>query len=754
MKISKIRIEQFRRFRQPIEIDDLGAGINLFVGPNEAGKSSVAEAIRVAFFERHRSNSAEPLRPWGDSSASPAVDITFEIGGQPAVLHKRFLQRKHCDLRIGGQTFEGGQAEDHLAELLGFGFAGKGASNPMHQGIPGLLWIEQGRAQELDKAVEYAGEYLQRALGAALGGLASSAGDSVLEQAEAARNALLTEAQGRPRGEYGDAVKQEDALREEFGRTEGEVRAYRERVDQLEKLRGEHARDTLDMPWVQLREQEQQARSGLAEVDRLRQAVEDAQRQRRQIEERRELYREQIQNFDAQSAQFEARRIGLEDAKLQLKSAQATRASCRAQHVQALAASESARQKLALARQEGTRRALEDRSRELKRQMERATESLRQAEIEQEALGVARASAIAHALTDDDLAALREQRTKMREFQARQQAVATRLRYRLDPGREMTVGSRAYSGDGEALIVDTTELLLPGFGALELIPGVTDLAEVARELQELATEHEGVLRRLGLVSLEEAEIRYLRHRDLLSEVKLRSGKLNLLAPDGVDALRVGLGELQARERVCRAELDALPAAPADVASLPGVAEAETAEHAARVEFDRAAAALNRVELLVSQAVVAQENALAELQASEAVIKAPDRSARLKQAQDGLTDAAAELATLERRVNEIQQRIDVVQPELLAQDAQRCAASAAAMEAAYAERRVRIGRLEAELETLGAQGLEEQCADLARGGCRNFCVRGAGRLVHGGGRRLRRTERRGGQVGGHLTQWVW
>jgi hypothetical protein len=36
-------------------------------------------------------------------------------------------------------------------------------------------------------------------------------------------------------------------------------------------------------------------------------------------------------------------------------------------------------------------------------------------------------------------------------------------------------------------------------------------------------------------------------------------------------------------------------------------------------------------------------------------------------------------------------------------------------------------------------------------CLNFCVRGARRLVHGGGRRLRRTDRRGGQVGLHITR---
>lgn len=39
-------------------------------------------------------------------------------------------------------------------------------------------------------------------------------------------------------------------------------------------------------------------------------------------------------------------------------------------------------------------------------------------------------------------------------------------------------------------------------------------------------------------------------------------------------------------------------------------------------------------------------------------------------------------------------------------------------------------------------------------CLNFCVRGALRLFHGGGRRLRRTDRRGGKVGGHITRPSW
>ena len=71
MKLTRIRIEQFRQFRQPLEIRDLADGINLFTGPHEAGKSTIVAAIRAAFLERHRSGSVDDLRPWGDGAAAP-----------------------------------------------------------------------------------------------------------------------------------------------------------------------------------------------------------------------------------------------------------------------------------------------------------------------------------------------------------------------------------------------------------------------------------------------------------------------------------------------------------------------------------------------------------------------------------------------------------------------------------------------------------------------------------------------------------
>ena len=83
---------------------------------------------------------------------------------------KSFLHRERCDLKIGSVSFESTEAEDKLAELLGFQFAGKGASRAEHWGIPGLLWIEQGTGQEVHGAVANATDHLRSALNRSIGG--------------------------------------------------------------------------------------------------------------------------------------------------------------------------------------------------------------------------------------------------------------------------------------------------------------------------------------------------------------------------------------------------------------------------------------------------------------------------------------------------------------------------------------------------------------------------------------------------------
>ncbi len=96
MKLQRLRIENFKRFREPLLLEGFADGLNLFAAPNEAGKSTVAEALRAAFFERHRSSSVEHLRPWGDAAATPTVEVVFQIGGREHRLTKAFLGKKRC----------------------------------------------------------------------------------------------------------------------------------------------------------------------------------------------------------------------------------------------------------------------------------------------------------------------------------------------------------------------------------------------------------------------------------------------------------------------------------------------------------------------------------------------------------------------------------------------------------------------------------------------------------------------------------
>ncbi|HRG72205.1 MAG TPA: ATP-binding protein, partial [Thauera aminoaromatica] len=265
MRLLRLKVEQLRRFRQPVEIRDLDPGINLFTGPNESGKSTLVRAIRAAFFERYKSSSVEDLQPWGDSAAAPTVELEFESQGKRWKLVKSFLKRKRCDVSVDGVGFSGEEAEDKLADLLGFEFPGRGASRPEHWGIPGLLWIEQGAGQEIHKPVEHAGSHLKSVLGASLGEVTSTAGDELIARITRERARLLT-ATGRPTGDFAAALEAHERLAREHADLQGRIRQYRQQVDRLGQLREEQARDESERIWEVYRQQARAADLRLAEV--------------------------------------------------------------------------------------------------------------------------------------------------------------------------------------------------------------------------------------------------------------------------------------------------------------------------------------------------------------------------------------------------------------------------------------------------------------------------------------------------------
>lgn len=79
MRLVNLRVRDFGCVR---EADvQFGPGLNVLFGPNDLGKSSLAEAIRFALLLQHGSSYSESFAPWR-SDATPSVDLVFQTEPQ------------------------------------------------------------------------------------------------------------------------------------------------------------------------------------------------------------------------------------------------------------------------------------------------------------------------------------------------------------------------------------------------------------------------------------------------------------------------------------------------------------------------------------------------------------------------------------------------------------------------------------------------------------------------------------------------
>lgn len=712
MRLSRIRVEQFKQFRQPFEIADLAPGLNLFTGANEAGKSTLVTAIRAAFFERYRSSSVDDLRPWGDTSASPSVELEFTVGAETYRLSKRFLGKKRCELQIGNRQMDGTDAEDHLAELLGFQHAGKGASKAEHWGIPGLLWIQQGSAQDIHEAVDYATDHLRTALNASLGEIASSGGDEVLATVQSLRNELLTATTNKPRGPWQEAIELAATLEQTVQALDVEIAAYRDKVDRLAALRGDHSLDETEKPWTAFRQQEQAAAAKLDTIRQVEATLQSDRQRAGQIATQVKLLRDQLDTFAGQEHAVATRRTAVEKAEQTRAAGNALVEQWQTRAREATDRHAATRETLRLVRQEANRRDLTRQRDDFVRKLETIATALAQAEAEQSALIELQKQLVASEIALDDLKTLREQQSQLRELRIRRDTVATRLSFDLADGRQIEIGQQAITGRGERLLTETTRIDLPGLGQLDISPGGADLAELGRQEQSLSDSHAALLQRLGLASLEVAESRHQSNLQRQAEAKTATATLKALAPKGIEALRAEQAGHKARTQEIEQAITLLPVAPESATALPTLSEAEAAEEDARQSLDQINQQLNQARIDAGNAQTAFESATRELAAARALLDAPDRAARLLATNQALVDTRAEQDTLDTRIETLARQIAEANPDILRQDVERFRKSAEQLEKQHAERRDLLMRLEVELQTTGAQGLEERRAEAA------------------------------------------
>jgi len=243
MRVRELRVENFRKFRKPVRLADFGDGLNLVCEPNEAGKSTVLEALRAALFERHgsRSDRIRSFRPHGDEVA-PTVELDFEIDGAAWSLRKRFLQSPSVTLEGPAGRFQSDEAEEKLQLLLGFTRAGNRGADDDSRGALGLLWVEQGQSFVLGAPGQAARRTLEDVLagevGAVTGGRRTAA---VVQAVEKALSEFHT-ATGRPTRRLQAALEAAQTAQEACDAARRELREFEEVLTRLEAKRSEQRR--------------------------------------------------------------------------------------------------------------------------------------------------------------------------------------------------------------------------------------------------------------------------------------------------------------------------------------------------------------------------------------------------------------------------------------------------------------------------------------------------------------------------------
>lgn len=120
MRITRIGLTDFKRHTS-LDIRP-AAGLTIVRGPNEAGKSTIHDALKLALFRKADANREDVRNTyrWG-ADGPPEVLLEFEVDGEAGRLVKRFAgQKAEAELTLGGETIHDfALIQERIADLTG-----------------------------------------------------------------------------------------------------------------------------------------------------------------------------------------------------------------------------------------------------------------------------------------------------------------------------------------------------------------------------------------------------------------------------------------------------------------------------------------------------------------------------------------------------------------------------------------------------------------------------------------------------------
>jgi DNA repair exonuclease SbcCD ATPase subunit len=702
MQISRIEIRNFRKLPHK-QIEGLGPGLNVIVGDNEAGKSTVLAALRAALFERHRltGEHARAMQPYGQA-LRPEVEVDFALRGEAYRLKKGFVQKPEALLIGRGQQWPNDEADEELARLLGFTQPGRGETKPEeHHGIFGLLWVEQGAAHRYPKIPGMQGHVssaLEQEIGEVTGG---ERGRRLLAAAEA-RYSLHWTKTGQPRGAGKLLQVERDKLAAECERLRQELRDLDDKVDALAtvaaRLDRYRADGTLEEARERLTAVEAAARSldGLEAARRSAQVERDAARLALDGLEKQRLARTRLSEARARA-----------EAKLQAAGATANDTRAEEMRHEALVVGADAvlardtaleQQAIALAAAHEARERREALTDELAR-LEKQVETIDRAEAARQAAEVAIAEARIEPVQLEKLEKLAEALAMARHRLA---AASVRLTLMPEAGATLRLDGTTEPA-GEVMLSRDAVLEIAGYGRIAVHPGggVGTLRDQVAVAERRFADALGVL---GVADLEGARRRLEQRQQAEADRGQQRKLLETLAPEGVASLRERLGRL-------RAELAALPAADGEQnGTLAESRRARDSATAARGSAERAVS-LARERLgqartaaaLAAQVARQAHDELERLRAESAALDLGRSDAKLEAER---TTAVATLAAAEAQLAAAELALQQADPEATRLDLARKRGAVQIVEADIRKLEAERLQLEGGLNALGQRGLGE------------------------------------------------
>lgn len=691
MRIHSLELRNVRGVEHLL-IDDLpDTGVVVIHGPNESGKSTIAEAIDKVLNEKHTGMSKKNIKPLQPSGQDVGPEVTLEatVGPVRFRIFKRWLRTRKAELTIlspKSASYTGGEAEDKLQEIL---------NDYLDQDLLSALFLAQ---DDLGEGIAAVGiPSLTGVLDEQSGGDSADLSEDteLLTRVEEEYERYFTLKQGNPTGEYKAAIKELEEAEEAATLADRQLQELDDVVERHESLEQQLSDAEARIPEAERNLEETQV------------AAEKAQQAQQRVEQQKEAAdaataatlraREAIASRDKLIAEVDKAKQEAESTAAQAaqaKEAAEEEGSAREKKEAELNAAKEAHATAREAVKQARLRAdaIADRDR-----LDGLAERVEKLDALSEKLQASRAQRAerSRTITDADVEKAAKAETELVIAKRLAEASAAKLILNADEQTTITV-------DGEDVSVDTetsvnlrngTELTIAGLRArYEAQDSPTDealrdaenkLAEVldsldvesVEQLRELAAAHSSADAELKQL---EAEWTSLLGKDDHAELKAQHEALkskDFSAVEGLDAQgakkqlqEAEKAEDKAGDDVELAETALLPYKERSAAN--ALARAESLAEAATAQAERIAqeldqtrqessdedlkAAAEKAEATEQELVAAHEAAAKELEASDAAMAQKlyeGAKANLQDARDTVHNTEKELIRLSSRIEQ-------------------------------------------------------------------------------------------------------